>query len=46
MKEDAVYLHHIQECIRRIEEDTVGPRSLHGFSHLSGRCTEESPDPI
>jgi len=33
MKDDAVYLHHIQECIRRIEEDTVGGREAFMDSH-------------
>jgi uncharacterized protein with HEPN domain len=28
MKDDAVYLRHIAECIRRIEENTGGGRHL------------------
>lgn len=33
MKDDAVYLRHIQECIRRIEEDTLGGRESFMASH-------------
>ncbi|HEY0077207.1 MAG TPA: HepT-like ribonuclease domain-containing protein [Pyrinomonadaceae bacterium] len=33
MKDDAVYLHHIAECIRRIEENTGGGRDLFLASH-------------
>jgi uncharacterized protein with HEPN domain len=33
MKEDAVYLRHIRECIRRIEEDVAGGREEFMGSH-------------
>lgn len=33
MKDDAVYLRHIQECIRRIEEDTSGGHDAFMASH-------------
>jgi uncharacterized protein with HEPN domain len=33
MKDDAVYLRHIRECIRRIEEDTAGGRETFMASH-------------
>jgi uncharacterized protein with HEPN domain len=33
MKDDAVYLRHIQECIRRIEEDVAGGRQVFMASH-------------
>ena len=33
MKDDAVYLRHIQECIRRIEEDIAGGRESFMASH-------------
>lgn len=33
MKDDAVYLRHIQECIRRIGEDTSGGRESFMESH-------------
>lgn len=35
MKEDAVYLRHIRECIRRIEEDTEGGRDAFMSSHTA-----------
>jgi uncharacterized protein with HEPN domain len=33
MKEDAIYLSHILECIRRIEENTAGGRAKFMASH-------------
>jgi len=33
MKEDTVYLRHIRECIRRIEEDVAGGREEFMGSH-------------
>lgn len=33
MKDDAVYLRHIMECIRRIEEDASGGREAFMTSH-------------
>jgi uncharacterized protein with HEPN domain len=33
MKDDAVYLRHIRECIRRIEEDVAGGRDQFIASH-------------
>lgn len=33
MKDDAVYLRHVQECIRRIEEDTASGREPFMASH-------------
>ncbi len=33
MKDDAVYLRHIAECIRRIEENTAGGREQFFNSH-------------
>jgi uncharacterized protein with HEPN domain len=33
MKDDAVYLRHIAECIRRIEENAAGGRDLFLTSH-------------
>jgi uncharacterized protein with HEPN domain len=33
MKDDAVYLRHICECIRRVEEDTSGGRDAFMASH-------------
>ena len=33
MKDDALYLHHIMECIRRIEEDASGGRDAFMASH-------------
>ena len=34
MKDDRVYLRHINECIRRIEEDVAGGRDAFMASHL------------
>jgi uncharacterized protein with HEPN domain len=34
MKDDAVYLRHIRECIRRIEEDVAGGREEFFTSHM------------
>jgi uncharacterized protein with HEPN domain len=34
MKDDAVYLRHIWECIRRIEEDVAGGREEFFTSHM------------
>ncbi|MFH1370768.1 MAG: HepT-like ribonuclease domain-containing protein [Planctomycetota bacterium] len=33
MKDDIVYLRHIEDCIRRIEEDTAGGRDAFLASH-------------
>jgi uncharacterized protein with HEPN domain len=33
MKDDAVYLRHVKECIRRIEEDAAGGRDAFMASH-------------
>jgi len=33
MKDDTVYLRHIQDCIRRIEENTTGGRDRFMTSH-------------
>ncbi|MBI2191337.1 MAG: DUF86 domain-containing protein [Planctomycetes bacterium] len=33
MKDDTVYLRHILECIRRIEENTAGGREVFIASH-------------
>ncbi len=33
MKDDAVYLRHVRECIRRIEEDTEGGQEQFMASH-------------
>jgi uncharacterized protein with HEPN domain len=33
MKEDAVYLRHMLECIRRIEENSAGGRAQFMGSH-------------
>ncbi|MBI3695369.1 MAG: DUF86 domain-containing protein [Acidobacteria bacterium] len=33
MKDDSVYLRHIQECIRRIQEDVAGGREEFFSSH-------------
>jgi uncharacterized protein with HEPN domain len=33
MKDDAVYLRHVMECIRRIEEDIAGGRETFMQSH-------------
>lgn len=33
MRDDAVYLRHIAECIRRIEENTAGGRDLFLTTH-------------
>jgi len=33
MKDDTVYLRHIQDCIRRIEENTTGGRDQFMTSH-------------
>ncbi|NQT52303.1 DUF86 domain-containing protein [bacterium] len=33
MRDDAVYLRHILECIRRIEENTAGGRGAFAESH-------------
>ncbi len=33
MKDDAVYLHHMLECIRRIEENSTGGRAQFMGSH-------------
>lgn len=35
MKDDRVYLLHILECIRRIEEDTAGGKGAFPSSHAS-----------
>ena len=35
MKDDAVYQHHIQECIRRIEENVAGGRERFTSCHSS-----------
>jgi len=34
MKDDAVYLHHVRECLRRIEEDVAGGRESFMASHM------------
>ena len=33
MKDDVVYLHHVRECIRRIEENVAGGRDQFMASH-------------
>lgn len=50
MKDDSVYLHHILECIRRIEADTTDDREQSLASHTQShqdhwqsRWYEEGP---
>ena len=43
MKDDRVYLLHILECIRRIEEDTAGGRSIFFSSRTLQDAVLEKP---
>ena len=43
MKDDAVYLRHIAECIRRIEEHITGGRDLFLATHALQDATLRNP---